>query len=344
MMHTPERLLFVLFGAIGDVTRAFPLLNRVRRGYPRAHLVWAVEPLAAPLLESHPALDGRILFERDRGATGFVSFLRTVRGERFDMVLDLGRLLKSGITALASGAPVRIGFHRQNSREGNWRFQTETIGPQEHYSSKLAQYLRFADHLGIEEAPVEFRLEPGPAARERASELLRGVRRPFAAFVLGSSCPSRRWFPGCTAEVADGLWNLYGYPPVLLGTAADRPFATDVTSRAKAPVHDLVGETTLQDVVSVLGQARIVISPDSGAMHVAAAVGTPVVSLWGATSAARSAPYGFADACLTGSAECAPCYLKRCPIGRVCMENIPSGDVLARAAAIVDGSLPRVEG
>jgi ADP-heptose:LPS heptosyltransferase len=180
-------------------------------------------------------------------------------------------------------------------------------------------------------------------ARGRASELLRGVPRPFAAFVLGSSCPSRRWFPGCTAEVADGLWNLYGYPAVLLGTGADRVFATDVTARAQGPVHDLVGRTTLQEVVSVLSEARVVISPDSGAMHIAAALGTPVVSLWGATSAARSAPYGFGDACLSGSAKCAPCYFKDCPIGRVCMESIRSGDVLARAAAIVDGSFARVE-
>ena len=338
MRHHPERVLFVLFGAIGDVTRALPLLNRVRCGYPRAQLIWAVEPLAAPLLEEHPALDGRIVFARQHGVRGFVSFLRAVRRQRFDLVLDLGRQLKSGVTALASGATLRIGFHRQNSREGNWCFQTETIGPQEHYSSKLQQYLRFADHLGLDEAPLEFGLAPSPRAQERVRELLQNVGRPFAAFILGSSCPSRRWFPERTSEVADALWKLYGYPPVLLGTTADRPFAMAVKSRTRASVRDLVGLTTLEDVVGVLDQAALAISPDSGAMHIAAALGTPVISLWGATSASRSAPFGFADAVLTGAAECAPCYLKRCPIGRVCMRGISSDDVLARAAAIVDGA------
>ena len=338
MRRDPERVLFVLFGAIGDVTRALPLLCRVRRGYPRARLAWAVEPLASPLLEGHRALDERIVFARHRGVRGFVSLLRTVRSQRFDLVLDLGRQLKSGLTALATGAPVRIGFHRHNSREGNWCFQTETIGPQEHYSSKLTQYLRFADHLDISEAPVEFRLVPTRLARERVGTLLEGVRRPFVVFSLGSSCPSRRWFPENTAEVADALWNLYGYQPVLLGTEADRAFGTAVRTSLAAPVCDLVGMTTLGDVVAVLSDAELVISPDSGAMHIAAAVGTPVVSLWGATSAARSAPYGFVDAVLTGEAPCAPCYLKRCPIGRVCMRAVRSEDVLARVAAIVSGA------
>jgi len=324
-----RRVLVILFGAIGDVTRALPLLHRVRHGYPAARITWAVEPLSAPLLENHPALDDCIIFERARGVPGFVSFLRRVRRERFDLVLDLGRQLKSGITALASGARVRVGFDRTSGREGNWCFQTTTVTPPAGVSSKLAQFLCFGDALGLEARPVEFGLAPTQVESARVGELLRGVSRPFAAFVLGSSCPSRRWFADRTAAAGLALWRDRGYSAVLLGTGADRAFAARVVTALDCPVRDLVGATSLREAMGVLGQAAIVVSPDSGAMHLAAAVGRPVVSLWGATSAARSAPHGSEVLTVTGRAGCAPCYLRRCPIGRVCMEDVRVDDVLA---------------
>ncbi len=335
MMRDPRRVLIVLFGAIGDVTRALPLLHRLRQGLPRAHIAWAVEPLAAPLLDGHPALDERILFCRERGLRGFLSLLRAVRRGRFDLVLDLGRQLKSGATALASGAPVRLGFHRMNSRECNWLFQTGTIEPQPHDSSKLRQFLLFGDLLGLEDVPVRFGLQPTAEANERVARLLRGTPEPFAALVLGSSCPSRRWFVHRTAETARALWERHGYASVLVGTAADRRFAGAVRAGIDTPVRDLVGATTLSDAVSLLGRAALVLSPDSGAMHIAAAVGTPVVSMWGATSAGRSAPYGSEVLSVTGRAGCSPCYLTHCPIGRVCMEEVQVADVLGRVSEVV---------
>src|SRR5262249_31616184 len=104
-MRVPaERILIVLLGAIGDVVRGLPLAARVRAGYPSAHLAWAVEPRAAPLLEEHPALDERLVFERAGGARSFFTFLRRVRDGRFDLVLDLQRHAKSGLVSFASGA------------------------------------------------------------------------------------------------------------------------------------------------------------------------------------------------------------------------------------------------
>ncbi len=149
-MRVPaERILIVLLGAIGDVTRALPLLNRLRAGYPRAHLAWALEPTAAPVLEHHPALDARLIFERRGGARAFAAFLARVRAERFDLVLDLQRHAKSGLVSAASRAPVRIGFHRRNAKELNWLWNTHTIAPVEGRGWKLAQYLRFADLLEL---------------------------------------------------------------------------------------------------------------------------------------------------------------------------------------------------
>lgn len=346
MKRSGQRVLFILFGAIGDVTRALPLLCRIRKGLPEAHLAWAVEPLSRPLVNEHPALDEVILFDRARGAPAFVSFLRSVRRARFDLALDLGRHLKSGVTSLATGAPRRVGFNRVNSREGNWRFQTETIPPQEHYSSKLEQYLQFADQLGVPGDGIEFGLVTAEPVQKRVRRLLANVPRPFAVYVLGSSCSSRRWFPDRTAQAAARLLQERELAPVLVGTAADQAFAASVQSylaRLEVPFADLVGKTSLQDLVAVLREAHLVVTPDSGSMHLAAAVGTPVVSLWGATSAGRSAPYGSEQATLTGDAACAPCYLKECPIGRVCMEAIGTSDVLRAAEARLAEPLSKEE-
>ncbi len=328
------RILILLLGAIGDVVRAMPLAMRLRRGLPEAHLAWAVEPTAAPLLEGHPSIDQRLVFRRDRGALAFLRFLREVRRGRFDLVLDLQRHLKSGVASSASGAVRRLGFHRSNSKEGNWLFNTEFIPPQRHWSSKLRQYLAFADRLGVPEVPIEFGLRLRPEEEARVEALLAPVRGPFVAAFVGSSWPSRWWFVDRTVAVLKALAAQSGLSSVLLGAPGEEAaFASEVATAVPGATN-LAGATTLRDLVGILGRARVSFGPDCGPMHVAAAVGTPVVSLWGATSPTRSAPYGAEDLALVGHVACQPCYLRRCPVGRVCMQQI---DVEAVVAAIDAG-------
>jgi heptosyltransferase I len=325
----PERLLIVLHGAIGDVTRALPLLCRLSRGLPKTEIYWAIEPGAEPLLRHHPALSGVVVFDRKRGLRAFGRFLSEVRALRVDCTLDLQRHFKSGIVSLASAARRRIGFHRRNSREGNFLFQSEHLAPMSHFSSKLAQFLCFADKLGVPAAPIEFGLTLTPQEERDAEGLLHGVTRPFAAFPVGSTAESRLWFPAETARVIESL-VARGFDAVLVGGPGEERFAAPIAAESGVRVHDLTGRTTLRQLAGVLERARLVVGPDSGPMHIAAAVGTPVVSLWGATSAARSAPYGSEDLVVEGRAPCMPCYRKTCPIGRECMRNISVEMVLQK--------------
>ncbi len=330
MPDAPERILIVLLGAIGDVVRAMPLAMRVRRAFPRAEIVWAVEPPAAPLLEGHPAIDGTILFDRPRGPISFLSFLAAVRRRRFDLVLDLQRHLKSGVVSFATRAPRRIGFHRSNTKEGNWLFNTESIAPQENLSSKLQQYLAFGDPLGLRESTVEFGLVPAPADEARAAELLGDLAEPFAAAFVGSTWESRFWWPDRTAEVLRALSERHGLGAVLLGGRGEEGFARAVAEGAPAGARNLVGRTSLRDLIAIFARARVAFGPDSGPMHLAAAAGIPVVSLWGATSPERSAPSGAEDLVVVGPVACHPCYLRRCPVDRLCMKEITTTQVLAR--------------
>jgi ADP-heptose:LPS heptosyltransferase len=330
-----ERILIVLLGAIGDVTRALPLLERVRRGYPQARICWAVEPPSAPLLQGHPAVDALLVYDRPRGALEFLRFVQRVRRFEANLTLDLQRHLKSGVISRCSAAPLRLGFHRKNAREGNWLFNTHRLDPMPHFSSKLEQFLAFGTWLGVPEGPVTFGLWLSGEEDARVDELLAGVRAPFVAAFVGSSCESRRWFATRTAAVIEALAKR-GVQMVLLGGPGDVAFGAAVAEAAHAPVLDLTGRTGLRDLIGIFRRARAAFGPDSGPMHIAAAVGTPVVSLWGATSPGRSAPWGSESRVLVGAAPCSPCYLEHCPIGRLCMEEIGVDAVCAKLFAVLE--------
>jgi ADP-heptose:LPS heptosyltransferase len=325
------RILFVLLGAIGDVTLALPLLSRVRCGYPTARIIWAVEPPAAPLLAHHAAIDELLVFNRPRGLPAFVRFLQQVRARRADLSLDLQRHLKSGIISRISGAPVRLGFHRHNAREGNWLFNTHHVQQMAHLSPKLQQFLHFADWLGLEDAPIAFGLRLTDSEKKRVNQLLADAPPRFIVAFVGASWESKLWFADRTAAVVDGLAGR-GFGTVLVGGRTDADFGAAVARSARAPVLNLAGRTSLRDLIGIFARARAAFGPDTGPMHIAAAVGTPVVSLWGATSPLRSAPWHSEAGVVRGSAPCSPCYVRRCPIGRLCMEHITAEQV---AAAIV---------
>ncbi|HXG19167.1 MAG TPA: lipopolysaccharide heptosyltransferase II [Methylomirabilota bacterium] len=324
----PQRILIVLLGAIGDVTRALPLLTRLRSAYPAAYIAWAVEPAAASLVESHPALNEVIVYRRAQGIFAFLPFLHTIRRKKFDLVLDLQRHAKSGLISWWSRAPVRLGFHRTNTKEGNWLFNTHTIDPVPDFSLKLDQYLKFAEALQLPEKEIRFDLQLRRDEDLRIDTLLLHTPRPFAAFFLGSRWPSRFWFPEATAAVARSLIHHYGMGVVLLGGQDEAPFAQEIADAVGADVTDLTGKTSLRDLVGIFAQARFALGPDSGPMHIAAATGIPVISLWGATSPLRSAPWGSAEFVIQGTAACSPCYVRRCPIDRRCMQQITPEQVL----------------
>jgi heptosyltransferase I len=347
---TPRRVLIVLLGAIGDVVRALPLLGRMRRAWPEAYIAWAVEPKSSGVLENHPWLDEVILYDRRRAPIAFFPFLNRVRRGRFDLVIDLQRHLKSGLTSFVSRAATRYGFAAANAKEFNHLFSTRRIERQPNMRLKLLQYQAFADALGLAPVPIEFGLAASESERERVRAILADAPRPLLGVILGSSWPSRIYSAEATAAVirelthpAEGSAAMF---PVFLGGPGEAGLAADVIRHLDgASVRNLAERTTLRDLIAIFSECAAAFGPDSGPMHIAAAVGCPIVSLWGSTAAERSAPWGFVEYTLTGEIPCHPCYLRDCPIGRECMHRIEPLEVtMMIRRAIADTSARRSAG
>jgi heptosyltransferase-1 len=326
----PKRILLILHGSIGDVTRALPLANLIHRGFPQAALAWAVEPPSLPLVEHHPAVDEVILFDRPHWWNQLGPFLRKIRAGRFDLVLDLQRHLKSGIISRWSGAPNRLGFHRLDCKEFNWIFNNHHIPALGNGISKFNHYLKFAEYLGLVPEPVEWKLSLTKEEQVGVDHHLANVRRAFATLFVGSRWESKGWFPAQISSCASLMQERYGLGIVLLGSETDAALAREVELSCGRDIANLVGRTSLKEAVGIIARAKIAVGPDTGLMHIAAAVGTPVISLWGATSPSRTGPYGFEELAIQGKADCSPCYRRHCPIGRVCMKSIDVETIMAK--------------
>lgn len=339
--RSPRRILIIKPSSLGDVVHALPVLAGLRRAYPQAHIAWLIATPFAPLLDGHPLLNELIPFDR-RGygqmlrrpaqLRQFLRFLASLRRRRFDLVLDLQGLFRSGFLAWASGAPQRVGF--ADARELAPLFYTRRIAGRRTACHAVEVNLRLARALDLPVDPPTFPLALQPDEFLAAQTLLsQAAGRPldhFIAVIPGARWPSKRWPSEHTAALLDRL-HPEGLPPaVLLGGPDDRAPAADVRRRCAAPTVDLTGRTTLRQLAALIALSDLVICQDSGPMHIAAALGKPLVALFGPTNPTRTGPYGPAARVVQLPLACAPCYERQCPLGHhQCMRTLSADTVAA---------------
>ena len=345
-----KRILLIKPSSPGDIIHALPVLHGLRKRYPSAHLAWLVATPFAELIETDPALDEVILFDRKRfGFLGrsfritweFIRFLRDLRARRFDLVIDLQGLFRSGFLARASGAKTRIGFAA--AREMAWLFYTDKIEEGDPDAHAADKNYAVASMLGFADVSMDFTIHLTDGDRKMASELLKssGMGESFAALVPGTRWETKRWAAERFGELARAIKDQHQLPSVLIGGSGDIPEAEQAVAASAGAAKNLCGKTTLRQAAAIIERAAIVVTADSTPMHLAAVMNRPLVALFGPTNPARTGPYGRTKSVLRLQLDCSPCYfrkLSQCPYGHACMRDLSvdlATDAVGRALATV---------
>jgi len=337
-------ILIVKLSAIGDVIHTLPSLAELRRLYPGAHITWVVEEAAADLVLGHPHLDEVLVSRRKRWITDFQagkiaatlrevrSFLRRLRCRRYDLVIDFHGLLKSAVVVFLSGGKRKLGYDSWQEMSG--LFLNEKI-PEDMSKHAVDRYLDFLRHLGADVGKAEFVLPLTDGTSKQARRLLDQYHLAEKSYIAVSPIAfweTKLWDNGKFAKLADEIKENLKLDVIFTGN--DGRDAADILSRMKGKGINLGGKTSLPVLAEIYKSARAVITTDSGPMHLAAAVGTPVVALFGPTDPARTGPYGEGHTVIRANLPCSPCLLKKCPT-RECMTAITPEQVLSAVSGIV---------
>ena len=338
--YRPRRILLVKPSALGDIVHTLPVLERLRRRFPSAHIDWLVAPPFAGLLKGHPDLDGIVLFDR-RGllriaddtplpGAAILSLGRKLADGAYDLVIDLQGLLRSGLLTFATLAPTRVGF--MAAREGAWLGYTHRVAAHPNDASRHAveRYLDITQALGCPRGRVDFRFAPiSPEDRESVDALLApAAGQRFAVLLPGTNWATKRWPVEHYATLAALLRSETDLVPVIAGGPDAVPLARQIGSAA----IDIAGRTTLPGLVELLRRADVVVANDSGPMHIASALGRPLVTIFGPTNPIRTGPFGRDDTVVRLNIVCSPCYSRTCS-HTSCMHELSPARVMKQVRA-----------
>jgi lipopolysaccharide heptosyltransferase I len=313
----PGRVVLIKPSSLGDVVHALPALAALRERWPRAHIAWVINSGLRGLVEGHPLLDAVIPFDRSTarispaGLASLGRFLRDLRRRRFDLVIDLQGLLRSGAMTLAAGAPVRVGL--ADAREKATLAYTHRVAPSPDRPHAVDRLLAVAAAFGADVSRPRFVLATSDADRSWAREALAGIARPLLVLNVGARWITKRWPPAHFAEVARRAVEMFGAGLLALGAVEDRPLVEALRARVgRIPVLDLCGRTTLGQLAAVAAEADLFLSNDTGPLHLAAATGTRVVGIYTCTRPEWTGPYGPDAVALSTRVACAGSCLKTC--------------------------------
>lgn len=341
-MSTFRRIALIKPSALGDIVHTLPVLTALRERYPDAAITWVVNKAYEPLLIGHPHLTETLAFDRGSvrrgfraGFTAIVHCANELRRRRFDLVLDLQGLLRTGLMTAATAAPVRIGFAA--AREGARHFYTKRIEvPDAETIHAVDRYWRMIEAIDAGGSAKRFVLPVRSEERAAAERELAGLPRPWLALAVGSRWLTKQWPPEYFAELANRAFTANGGSVILVGVADDTPLSQQVQSGLRGPSVDLTGKTSLPRLTAILALADVMIANDTGPLHLAAALGRPCIAPYTCTRTAKHGPYGVTGRGVETTVECGGSYLKKCPHGLRCLADLtpprlwePLAEVLA---------------
>jgi 3-deoxy-D-manno-octulosonic-acid transferase/heptosyltransferase-1 len=329
-------ILIVKLSAIGDVIHTLPSLAALRRLYPDAHITWVVEEAAADIVKNHPDLDTVLVSRRKKWGQELQrgqfkgtlkeikSFIKTLRQRDYDMVIDFHGLLKSSMIVFLSRGKRKLGYDSMQELSG--LFVNEKI-PEDMSKHAVDRYLDFSRYLGAKTDVVNFVLPESSDTEEKIKRLMREHHledKKFVAINPVAYWDTKLWSDEKFAHLAEMIYQKFNMKIVFTG--GEKEPIDKITSLMTTANINLGGQTTLPELACLYKKAQMLITTDSGPMHLAAALGIPVIALFGPTDPARTGPYGPGHTIITAETPCSPCFLKKCSTKK-CMKDICPGQV-----------------
>ena len=331
-----SRLLIVKTSSIGDVVHALPIVQAIKEAAPHLSLGWVVRRRCAEVLRGSPFID-TLYVQPDRPTLPELwSLSQNLQDGRYELALDMQGLALSGLVTQLSGAPLRLGWDR--NRELNALFLTHPIvSGRGRHSHEVDLLYGFAEALGIHIAHPNFSPQPYLAAKSltQANKWLAELPRPRVALNVGASRAYKRWPVDRWREVAKEL-TASGHSLVFVGDKTDAEIVAQIAPSLTGSFLDLSGKTSLPELASVLASCDLLVTGDTGPMHIAVAVGTRVVAIFGGTDPARHGPYGARNIVLHKPIPglIAPGKRPTDAQGAACMAQITASDVLAAVQSV----------
>ena len=326
MKKGKPNILIIKLSAVGDVVHSLPFLEVLRDRFPSAMIEWVVEEDASGIVEGHPAIDQLIVFPRKSWLNRFIKkgqymdvgkevaeFIKQLKGRKYDIVVDLQGLFKSGILAFFANGTRKIALN--GGREGSFIFASEKVAVPDPDMHALERYLCIARYVGATNLVWSGQIPMNDTDKGHVNSLLGeiGSGSTMVAITPMAKWESKLWQSHRFSSLADTIREELGAEVVFTGSEGDKAAIEDILSGMKARALNLAGKTTLKQLAYLYQKCAVVISTDTGPMHVAAAMGSPVVvALFGPTSPSRTGPYGIKHRVIRAGVECGPCFKKRC--------------------------------
>jgi len=317
--YEAHRIALIKPSALGDIVHSLPVLTALRQRYPKAHITWIVNRAYQPLLENHPHLDALLAFERKalhkgwrQGLKSFASFVRQLRKNDFDLVVDLQGLMRTGLMCAATGARRRVGL--SSAREGaRWAYSDVLEVADFEAIHAVDRYWLVAEALGVGDRPKEFVVPVQLQAGNWAKSVLQECSRPWLVVGVGSRWITKRWLPRHFAMLLNQAQASFGGTAIFIGAGDEVEVAQETAEFLKSTSRNFTGKTTLPQLAALLEQADVMVANDTGPLHLAAALGRPVVAPYTCTKIRLNGPYGAAASAVESGIWCQGSYLKHCP-------------------------------
>lgn len=343
-------ILLVKTSAIGDVVHTLPALTAIRRKYPEARIDWLVEEAASEVVLGHKSLDNVLVSKRKQwvadwqagryaqAVKGFREFVQRLRSVQYDLLIDFQGLLKSGIFVFLARAKRKVGFGKgMEHAECSWIFLDERIPAISMDEHALLRELHLVKAIGIEVDEVVYNFPVGEEHRRKVQNLLeaQGVDRAKKLVAINpmTTWQTKHWYDERFVEVARNL-KAEGMNVVFTGGPQDKEVIADICRKVGGRVGNLAGKTSLKELAAFYQFADVLVTTDTGPMHISAAVDTPVVAIFGPTAPWRTGPYGDNHLVLQCNLECSPCLKRNCD-KKECMNRISVDEVLSATKKIL---------